>query len=382
MSDPLWRKVFKKNWLFLLLQAAIVFLAIALGYLGHWAINKNQGDLNLLQEARKILVENTIYEIPGDTDLEYGMIRGMLGTLDDPYTYFVEPAQAEVQSNELAGSFGGIGVRLERDLDSQWRIYPLPDSPAKQAGLRDGDRLLSVGELRVTNEIDDVSIIAHLRGPINETVEIEIQRSGEKLSFTIERQTISLPSVSWNILPDAETIGLVQINRIAETTTDEIVAGIDALKASGAESIILDLRDNGGGLVETGIDISELFLTDGEIIHRQFKNEEVEIFSVEKSGEFSEIPLVIWMNGYTASAAEIIAGALSNHDRTTLIGSPSYGKTTIQYIFPLQDESSLHVTSGRWWIPGVTFPLLPDISLSEDSNEIHYLEKSIEVLQD
>jgi carboxyl-terminal processing protease len=374
------RSFLKKHWVLLALQVVIVGLAMGLGYLGHSLINKDQGELSLLREAKEILVKNIIYELPQGNQLEYGMIRGMLAALDDPYTFFVEPAEAEVQSDELTGSFGGIGVRLERDLDAQWRIYPLPDSPAKLAGLQDGDQLLRVGELIVTEENDEVSIIAQLRGPLEEIVDIEILRKGENLTFSIERQVINLPSVSWNLVPDAPSIGLVQVNRIAETTTAEMVTGIDEMIELGATAFILDLRDNGGGLVESGIEISKLFLDSGDIMYRQFKGEDVDIFSADEPGVFSDLPVVIWTNGYTASAAEIIAGALSNNGKAMLIGAPTYGKTTIQYVFTLQDGSSIHVTSGHWWIPGMTFPLIPDVQIEEKPSDMILLENSLEIL--
>ncbi len=376
------RSFIKNHWILLTLQVLIVGLAMGLGYLGYSLINRNQGEFSLLHEARDILVENAIHNLPQEDKLEYGMIRGMLETVKDPYTFFVEPAEAEVQADELTGSFGGIGLRLERDLDAQWRIYPLPDSPAKYAGLQDGDRLVRVGNLIVTDENDEVSIIAQLRGPLDEIIEIEVMRNGERLTYTIERKVINLPSVSWNLVPDAPSIGLVQVNRIAETTTDEMVTGINKMIELGANAFILDLRDNGGGLVESGIEITKLFLSEGEIIHRQFKGENVVVFAVEERGLFSDLPIVIWTNGYTASAAEIIAGALSNNGRATLIGAPTYGKTTIQYVFTLQDGSSLHVTSGCWWIPGKTFPLAPDLPVGEDPGGMILLENSIIIFQE
>jgi carboxyl-terminal processing protease len=151
------------------------------------------------------------------------------------------------------------------------------------------------------------------------------------------------------------------------------------LEQKGAQAIILDLRDNTGGLVETGIDIAELFLSEGEIIHRQFKDKEVEIFNVKKPGPITDSRMVILVNGYTASAAEIIAGALSANERALLIGNPTYGKTTIQFIFTLQDGSSIHVTSGRWWIPGINFPLIPDLE-THDTSESVILKLAVDAL--
>jgi len=371
----------KRKWIFIALQIVIVILAVAVGYFGHRIPIQYQGEFGLVRQARDIVLENTILAIPEEPGLEYGMIRGMLETLNDPHTIFVEPAAHEVQSDQLTGSYGGVGIRLERDTQMQWRIYPLPNSPALEAGIQDADLLLQGGGLVITSETDDVALLAAIRGPVGEKVNLTIQRKGETLTFTIERQSVPLPSVTWNLLPEAPDIGLVQVNRIADTTADEIQAGIEDLQAQGAEALILDLRDNGGGLVEAGVDIARLFLAEGEILHQQFKGETEKVYEVEKSGPYSDLTLVVLVNGNTASSAEIIAGALAAHERAVLIGAPTYGKNTIQYVFDLEDGSSVHVTSGEWWIPGISFPLTPDRTISEDPTGTIILQTAIEVFQ-
>ena len=362
------------------IQAWIIILAATVGYFTHWIIFRYQGDLNVLHEARDILFEHTILEIPESPTLEYGMISGMLNTLKDPYTFFNEPASTEVQSDELTGSFGGIGARVERDLDANWRLYPLPESPASKAGILDADIIIRIDDLEVSNETDEMVIIAHLRGEVGQTVEIDVLRDKVSFTFTIKREAYPIPSVTTNLLPEAPKIGLVNVDRIAETTAEEIEEGLYDLFQKGAQSIILDLRDNTGGLVETGVDIVSLFLSDGEIIHRQFKDQDVEILTVKKPGPFTEIPMVVLVNGSTASSAEMIAGAIQANVRALLIGTPTYGKTTIQYVFTLQDGSSIHVTSGQWWIPDLDFPLSPALIIEEDPDGTLILSKAIEIL--
>ncbi|MFH1446729.1 MAG: S41 family peptidase, partial [Chloroflexota bacterium] len=136
----------------------------------------------------------------------------------------------------------------------------------------------------------------------------------------------------------------------------------------GSEGFILDLRNNGGGLVEAGIDIARLFTDEGLIIHEQFKGEEIKSYTNPEKGIYFNLPLTVLINQNTASAAEIAAGVLQSQKRALLIGTQSYGKNSIQYIFELIDGSSIHVTSGRWWIPDLTFPLQPDILLQDDPN--------------
>lgn len=371
----------KWRWLLGLLQVVIVILAAAIGYLGHDLLSRKTDNLGLLQQAQEILLKNTILEIPDPPALEYGMIQGMISALNDPHTFFVTPAAHEVASDQLAGSYGGIGVRLERDTAGEWRLYPLPESQALAAGILDGDLLLKVDDLTITQDTDEVILLAALRGPIGEKVSLLIQREDVALSFIIRRESVPIPSVVWNLLPEDLTVGLIRVNRIAETTPDEIKTGIQDLQSQGATAFILDLRDNGGGLVDAGVAISRLFLTEGDIVQREFKDEKVKVFEVEKPGPYTDLPLAVLVNGNTASSAEILAGSLASHGRATLIGAPTYGKTTIQYVFDLQDGSSIHVTSGRWWIPGVNFPLVPDIVINLDDPNVNIIETALSVLK-
>ncbi|MDF1519587.1 MAG: S41 family peptidase [Brevefilum sp.] len=371
-----------RQWLFMGLQVMIVLLAMAIGYFGHRYILQAQEDLGILKQARSIVEENAIFELPSDEKLQHGMVRGMLESLNDPYTFFVEPAVHEIQTDELAGSFGGIGVRLERDTELNWRLYPFSGSPALQAGVQDGDILIEVDDLTITTSTDDINLLAALRGPIGEQVQISVRRGSQTLNFSIDRQDFPLPTVSWNLLPEAADIGLIKVNRIAETTADEMRDAIKDLQDRGAEYLVLDLRDNGGGLVEAGVEIVKLFLMDGEVLYQQFNDQKVEIFKVSNEGEFSKLPMVLLVNGNTASSAEIVAGALKKHERALIIGTSTYGKTSIQYIFDLQDGASIHVTSGRWWIPGVSFPLAPDYPVTEDPSGIAAMQKAVEILRD
>ena len=380
--EILTRKKRRSISIFITIQIIIVMISAALGFLISEVRGQSNEELNLLQQAREIVINNTILELPPERAMEYGMIRGFLETLKDPYSIFVEPAANEIQSNELTGNYGGVGVRLEQDTQMIWRLYPMPGSPAIEAGITDGDLLVSVEDKMITPSMDEVTLIAALRGPVGEKVKITIQRDGEILDFRIRRESISLPSVSYNLIPEETRIGMIKINRISDTTKDEIKTGIQDLSENGAQGFILDLRNNGGGLVDSGVEIARLFLEDGEIMRRQFKGQEVEISKVEKPGPFTQYPMVVFVNGNTASAAEIVAGAINKTNRAALIGQSTFGKTTIQYIFDLEDGSSVHITSGRWWITGQAFPLEPDLVLAGDATNDFYLQAAIEVLKE
>jgi carboxyl-terminal processing protease len=249
------------------------------------------------------------------------------------------------------------------------------------AGVEDGDILIGVDGLAITKETDDITLIAAVRGPVGEEVNISVLRGTKTFDFRIKREDIPLPTVSWNLLPEVEEVGLVKINQISETTAEEVESAVQELIDKGAASIILDLRNNSGGLVESGMAIANLFLEEGEVLHQQINKDEEEVFSVNEPGPFIDIPMVILVNGNTASSAEIVVGAFKKHDRAPIVGSQTYGKTSIQYIFDLKDGSSIHITSGIWWISGVTFPLEPDYLVLDDPTGVNALQKAIDVLQ-
>lgn len=330
----------------------------------------------ILEQAYQILNKNGLKDMPEERRLEYGMIRGMLQAYDDPYTVFVEPAQHELESNSLEGKFGGIGVHLGRDAEGRVVLYPLPDSPAEAAGIRENDRLIKVDDLHITPETEIDVIQAAIRGRVGQWITITIARPPDfnQVEVKIKRAEIPLPSVTFHIDADEPRLGVIEVNRIAASTPDEIKAAVEELGQRGAIAFVLDLRDNAGGLLTSGIDVARLFLKSGEVIEQQYKGKEIEKFSVNKPGPFAETPLVILINHNTASAAEIVAGAIKAHQRAKLIGNSTYGKNTIQLVFDLKDGSSLHVTAARWWIPGLDPPIdgngvTPDIMIeNHDAN--------------
>jgi len=358
---------FIRTFLFTLLVVLLVVLTFGAGYLFHQQ-QTNEASFALLDEARTILINHGLKNPPVDPNLEYGMIRGMLQAYDDPYTIFLEPPQNELQNNRLEGKFGGIGAQLEQDDQGFWTLYPFPNSPAQQAGLLDGDRILYVDDLEITLQTTADELQAALRGPVGQEVRLKVGRLPDysPRTFNIIRQEIALPSVTWRLAPEEPRLGVLKVNVVAASTTDEIQRAVEDLQQRGATAFVLDLRDNPGGLLDAGVDIARLFLKEGSVMQQQYRGQEVKTFEVEKPGPLADLPLAVLINHGSASAAEIAAGALQAHQRATLIGEPSYGKDSIQLVFTLQDGSSLHVTSAKWWIPGLQKPvgeqgLQPDI---------------------
>jgi len=339
------------------------FLLLTIGFAAGFIVNPqsvlNGQDFPILNEAYNILKKNGLTPVAESPNLEYGMIRGMIQAYGDPYTIFVEPAQHELESNSLQGSFGGIGVRFGRDAADQLILYPFSGSPARDAGIQDGDRLLSVGELSIMSDTPIDTIQAALRGPVGTPVALTIARPPdfEPVELSVKRAEFPLPSVAWHLEATEPRLGVVEVNMISANTPSEILNAFQDLRNQGATSFVLDLRDNGGGLLDAGIDTARLFLKDGTIIQQRYRDKEVETYRVDKAGELVDIPMAVLINENTASAAEIIAGALQASHRAQLIGSPSYGKDTIQLVFVLNDGSSLHVTTAHWWVPGLEPPI-------------------------
>jgi carboxyl-terminal processing protease len=359
---------FKRSFLITFLVGIFTSLGFAGGYLARERWDFSQDVFPILVQAYNIVRDHGLKPLPPGSAMEYGMIRGMMQSYNDPYSIFVEPAQHELESNALQGSFGGIGVRLSRDADGNVILYPYPDNPASRAGVQDGDHLTAVNDLEITPEITMDDIQAALRGPVGQSVRVFIIRPPvlSPLELTIKRAEIALPSVAWHLDADEPEVGIIEINLIAASTVEEVENAVEDLRNHQARYFALDLRNNFGGLLTAGVEIARLFLREGVIIEHQYRDQGVEVFRVERPGAFVDLPLVVIVNENTASAAEIIAGALKVHRRAQIIGAQTYGKDTIQLVFDLKDGSSLHVTSARWWIPGLEPPigeggLQPDI---------------------
>jgi carboxyl-terminal processing protease len=358
---------FLRSFIFALLAIVLVIASFGAGYLYHQQNSAGRAH-TLLDEAETILLNHGLKAAPSATRLEYGMIRGMLQAYDDPYTIFLEPPQNELEGQRLEGKYGGIGAQLEQDAEGNWLLFPYPASPARRAGLQDGDRLISVDGLPITPQSGADVVQAALRGPVGEEVTLVVGRPPDyaPLTFTITRQEIALPSVVWRLAAEDPRLGVLKVNVIASSTAEEIQRAVAELQQRGATAFVLDLRDNPGGLLDAGVELARLFLKDGEVMQQQYRGQEVKTFKVEKPGPLVDLPLAVLINRGSASAAEIAAGALQAHKRAPLIGEPSFGKDSIQLVFTLKDGSSLHVTAARWWIPGLPTPvgengLQPDV---------------------
>lgn len=359
--------MFKRSFWFSLAAILLLSMAFASGY---WVRDLQAGSNSfpVLQEAYQILVSHGLKDPPAAPSLEYGMVHGMVQAYDDPFTIFVEPVQHQLDSDALHGSFGGIGASLRRDEAGAIYLFPFPDSPAAQAGIREADRLLAVEDLTITPEISQDEVLSRVRGEVGQPVQLTVGHEPDyaPVSLQVVRAEIPLPSVIAHLDLQEKRVGVLEINLIAASTANEITTAVADLQARGALGFVIDLRNNPGGLLDAGVEIARLFLKDGDVLAQQYRGQDIETFQVKSPGALADLPVVLLVNHGSASAAEIIAGALQVHRRALLVGEPSFGKDTVQLVFNLSDRSSMHVTAASWWIPGLEPPvgghgLQPDV---------------------
>lgn len=294
------------------------------------------------------------YVDPHSQDELYQMaVEGLLYELGDPHTSFMSKKAYDDLRVQTTGEYGGLGIQIAEKNGWITVIAPLPGTPAERAGLKAGDRIVEV-EGQSTEGWSDQDAVDVLRGRTGTPVNIKIGRPGvdEPIPFTIVRADIRVQSVRYAYMLEPG-IGIARLDVFAETSTSELTRAIGELRAQGMKSLILDLRTNPGGLLDQGVQVSDLFLSPGEAIveTRGRDSRDNETFTAANPDVLPEFPMVILVDEYSASAAEIVAGALQDHDRALVIGVPTFGKGSVQTLFPLSGGNFLKMTTGRWFTP-------------------------------
>ncbi len=314
-----------------------------------------QDDLALFQEAWALVEGNFLGTLPDSRQVTYGAIRGSLATLGDPYTVFVEPAAREVERERLQGSFGGIGAYITRSEETgDVLLEPIPGNPAEAAGILDGDVLLAVDGQEITAALTVPEIVDLVKGEKGTTVTLTVRHpdATEAVDIAVVRADILLPSVTFRLLEQDPTTGYIALSRFSGESGNEVGAALQELMGQGATRFVLDLRQNGGGLRDAAVDVADHFLDSGPVLYLDSQEEGERVFNATDETLAPDQPLVVLIDSGTASASEIVAGALRDRERATLIGnSPTFGKGSVQLVFDLSDGSSVHVTSARWLTP-------------------------------
>ena len=360
----------------ILYSLILVVSAMFAGYQLRSVWSPASEEYGLLREANRLLENHYLNELPERITLERGMIHGMVDRLGDPYTNYVEPAAHEIQTDDLSGEYGGIGAYLSRGEDKRIHLVPFDDGPAARAGIQEGDILIAVDHQTIDDNTSLETILAMVRGPSGTSVNLVLaaRKPGDDvISLDIVREAFPIPSVTCYLLPEDPKIGVIVITLFSDKTPQEVEDSFLNLKSRGMETMVLDLRNNPGGLLDSGVDVARFFLSDGVILIEELRGGVKEVFRAETEGDAVDIPLAVLVNEYTASAAEVVAAALQANNRAPLIGTPTFGKGSVQLVFELSDQSSLHVTASRWQTPqGITLDfhgLQPDIPVTIDDGE-------------
>jgi carboxyl-terminal processing protease len=291
----------------------------------------------------------------GEAELYDLAIDGLLNQLEDPYARFLRREDFEELTESTTGNYGGLGIRI--DVRDGWItiIAPIAGTPADDAGLATGDRIVAV-DGRSTYGWKSDKAVEELRGEEGSEVTITVARPGmpEPMDITIERAVIHVKAIQLATLLGSN-VGYVSMvgASVSETVAAELVEAIDSLRSAGARSLILDLRYNPGGLLDQGVEVSDLFLDPGATVvsTRGRARGATETYQARAEQQWPDLPLVVLVNGGTASAAEIIAGALQDHDRALILGTPTFGKGLVQTVYRLGRSEALRLTTARWYTP-------------------------------
>jgi carboxyl-terminal processing protease len=340
-------------------------------------------------EAWNIVHEDYVDQPVDDTALMQGAIRGMMDALGDKHSSYMDPKTYKDANESLSGEYEGIGAWVDTTEDYLTIISPIPGSPAEKVGLKPGDKIIAIDSEDMTG-IDAELVRQRVLGPAGSTVVLTVAREGESepLDFSITRDKIVIKSASGKMLEN--DIGYIQITTFGDKTTPELRASLEELMAQNPKGLIIDLRYNGGGYLQTAVEVASEFIGDGVILYEQYGDGERDSYQALKDGQATDIPLVVLINEGTASASEIVAGAIQDYGRGKLIGVTSYGKGSVQNWVPLSNnQGAVRVTIAKWLTPHERTiqdtGLTPDVEVeitdeNRQAGQDPQLDKAIEVL--
>jgi carboxyl-terminal processing protease len=343
----------KQRWGLIGLVAVISFLS------GGWLLQRGvASDGNVYQQARlfdDVLGHVSTYFVDsiGETDLYQKATRGMLEQLKDPYSVLLTGDDYKALTEQTSGNYAGLGIQI--DVRDGWItvVAPLPETPAERAGIETGDQIIEVDGKSTEGWKNDEAVKA-LRGVPGSRVAITIRRAGitDPIKYRLTRAQIHMRSVPPGTMFD-RGVGYISLSPVSETSAEELRQEIASMKSKGMKSLIMDLRNNPGGLLDQGVKVADLFLDARQEIvstRGRARGSTKEFFD-EARQVWPDLPIVVLVNDGTASAAEIIAGALQDHDRAVVVGAPTFGKGLVQTLFPLGEGVALKLTTARWFTP-------------------------------
>ncbi|MFA5388941.1 MAG: S41 family peptidase [Candidatus Omnitrophota bacterium] len=344
-------------------------------------------ELELFSDAVS-LIRTDYVEDKKSKDLIYGALKGMLASLD-PYSQFMDPDTYNEMKVETEGEFGGIGIEITLKDDLLTIISPIDDTPAHKAGLKAGDRIVKI-DGAITKDLTLIEAVKKLRGKPGTDVNIIILRETDKklLEFTITRAIIKIASIKKAEMIESG-IAYIRLAEFQENTPKDLSEALKKLEGEGVKGLVLDLRNNPGGLLDVAVDVAGKFLEEGKVVvstKGRIENQNMEFKSKNKNDHLG-YPIVVLINGGSASASEIVAGALQDHKRALLLGTKSFGKGSVQTVVPMSDGSALRLTTSKYFTPkGRSIHgegIVPDIIVDyeERSQKDKEIDKDVELLE-
>ena len=339
----------------IIITALLSVVLLALSFGGGYALaSRNQPSLgqglDVVEQAWNLIFYDYVEKDRlAPSTLSQAAIKGMLEALDDPYTSYLDAETYQLSLSSLKGKFEGIGAYIGIEDEQLIIIAPIPDSPAAEAGIRAGDKILEInGES--TSDMSLAEAALNIQGPKGTPVSLLILHKGETGPEEIEivRAEIELPSVRFEMRGD---IAYIKIAYFSERTSEELSPVLQTITREAATGIILDLRTNPGGLLQTAVDVASRFLKDGVVVNVVDNQGKHTALSVKPKGVTTDLPLVVLVNSYSASGSEVLAGALQDYARGTIAGTRTYGKGSVNVLHQLKDGSGLYITTARWLTP-------------------------------
>jgi carboxyl-terminal processing protease len=374
---------------FRITAAAVLILLIggALGGLYYWA-NKNNVDKLI---STYFLIKSQYLDEVSTSDLVNGAVKGMVEALDDPYSVYLDEDAFKELNLQIEGTFGGIGVEIDVDQDKQLVVVaPLPGTPAARAGLKSGDVIARIGD-QDTKNMTTIEAAAILRGEPGTTVTVKIVRKEENRTFTAEltREQISVPSVTGKMLADYPGIGYLRVLHFNRASTNaQLRSALDELEEAQYSGLVLDLRGNPGGDLQAAIEVAGYFLKQGPVVRIVQRDGKEDVLDSARSEPEVKTPLVVLIDGGSASASEIVAGAIKDSESGVLVGTRSFGKGLVQTVFNLGNKEGVKLTTNKYLTPdghdihkkGIG----PDVVVEqpEDAEKDLQLEKAVEILEE
>lgn len=359
------------GWILFICLTLSGILVNLLHYTSAGAQSEGYEQLKLFTEVLSIVKTQYVEDV-NSKDLIYGALKGMLKTLD-PHSEFLPPEAYKEMQIDTKGEFAGLGIQIGVKDGILTVIAPIEDTPAWRAGIKAGDKIIRI-ENEPTTDMILSDAVNKMRGPKGTNVTITIMREGwkELKDFTITRDIIKVKSVKYSIIDNV--IGYVKVLQFQGNTSSEIGKSLKILKEKGINSLVLDLRNNPGGLLESAVDVAEQFLPPSKlVVYIQGKSGEKKEYVTSGKGVHYYWPIVVLVNHGSASASEIVAGALKDWDRAVLLGTKTFGKGSVQSVLPLSDGSGLRITTAKYYTPkGISIQntgIEPDIEVKIEAKE-------------